>query len=62
MGKKIERSFMIDDELMCVCNISKDAIFMLIIDKNYLFLGYDGLKKVTEFFTKNSKLELATKK
>ena len=35
---------------------------MIIVGKNNLFLGYEGLKKVTDFFNKNSKLELVSKK
>ena len=62
LGKKVDRSFVIDNQLMCVCNISKEAIFMIIVGKNNLFLGYEGLKKVTDFFNKNSKLELVSKK
>lgn len=62
LGKKIDRSFVIDNQLMCICNISKESIFMIIVDKNNMFLGYEGLKKVTDFFAKNSKLELFTKK
>lgn len=35
---------------------------MLIVTKNNLFLGLDGIKKLTEFYSRNIKQELATKK
>jgi hypothetical protein len=35
---------------------------MVIVETNNMFLGYEGLKKVTDFYTKNIKLELNTKK
>lgn len=35
---------------------------MLIVTRNNLFLGYDGLKKVTEFYGRHARFELPTKK
>jgi hypothetical protein len=35
---------------------------MLIVTKNNLFIGLDGMKKLTEFYGRNFKHELSTKK
>jgi len=34
----------------------------VIVDRTDMFIGYDALKKLTDFFQKYSKLDLATKK
>ncbi|CAD8048683.1 unnamed protein product [Paramecium sonneborni] len=61
-GKKIDRSIVLDSNYLCICNVNKDAIFLVIVQRNELFLGYEAIKKLAEFYANNYKQEITTRK
>ncbi|KAM3137836.1 hypothetical protein pb186bvf_010079 [Paramecium bursaria] len=61
-GKKVDKSFVLDSQYVCVCNVTKEAIIIVIVNQKNLFLGYESTKKLSEFFSKNYKLDITTRK
>ncbi|CAD8049797.1 unnamed protein product [Paramecium primaurelia] len=61
-GKKIDRSIVLDSNYVCICNVNKDAIFLVIVQRNELFLGYEAIKKLAEFYATYYKQEITTRK
>lgn len=62
-GKKIDRSFMIDHTVNCICNITKEYIITCLV-ANYhgIFVGYDALKKLNDYIRHNLRNVLTDKK
>jgi hypothetical protein len=52
--EKVERCIVLDANLHCVLNISKDYMFYVYVSKSELGLAFDAVKKVAEYFSNNS--------
>lgn len=59
---KLERSFALTNDRYCISNVTKDFILSVIVSKNDLMLGFDGLRKLSDYFNRNVRIDTLAKR
>ncbi|KAL4475106.1 hypothetical protein ABPG74_001802 [Tetrahymena malaccensis] len=60
--KKVDKTIIIDSAIICVCYIIQELIILVLVPTSQRQIGFEGAKKLSNYFKSNSKMDDLNKK